>query len=90
MDTNKLSIADWIKIASILFLFGALYSKVDAQSDLYKSSALESKEYRLRLEKLELSMAEIKLEIQTLQYNEDVKRRDYDNRHRGGDPYKRF
>lgn len=84
MDTSKISIADWIKIASILFLFGALYTKVDAQNDTSKAAALETRDYRLRIEKLELSMAEIKLEIQTLQYNEDVKRREYDNRQRRG------
>ena len=82
MDINKITISEWIKIASVFILFGALYTKIDAMSDNFKVAALEAKEYRVRIEKLELSIAEMKLEITTLQYTEDVKRREYDDRQR--------
>ena len=82
MDINKITISEWIKIASVFILFGALYTKIDAMSDNFKVAALEAKEYRVRIEKLELSIAEMKLEITTLQYSEDVKRREYDDRQR--------
>ena len=62
---------DMYKMAGIIFFCGTLYFKIDNACVQLKSVSDDLKESHSRIEKLELSVAKIQLQIDEIKYEDD-------------------
>ena len=63
MDIKSITISDMLKIGVVLVLCGANYAKLDYLSEQIKSSTMITNELHTRLDKLELSIDELKIRL---------------------------
>ena len=71
MELPKFTANDMYKFACVVFFCGAIYFKIDYACNQLKAVTEDLKESHSRIEKLELSVAEIKLRLDRLQYEQD-------------------